>query len=334
MLEVISPGLLSTVQDGGRPALAAWGVPQAGVSDPWAAAVANALAGNAPDAAVLEITLVGPELRVRGTCVIGLAGADLGATVDDERPLAPGGSYLVRTGDVLNFRGRKAGLRAYLALAGGIAAPLVLGARATYGPGGFGGLDGSGRPLRPGDHLDPAQPPGDPARLAGRTWPPSPTDPAYSESPTLRVMPGPHAAFFTPTAWDTLCGHAWEVTPQSDRMGLRLRGPGLDRSALGQGELLSQGIPWGALQVPPDGQPILLLADHQTVGGYPVIGVIARADWPLAAQAPPGTRLQFRPCTVAEAQAAYRAQAAALAAGMRALTHADPTLLAAWAGAG
>jgi antagonist of KipI len=334
MLEVISPGLLSTVQDGGRPGLAALGVPQAGACDPWAAAVANALVGNAPDAPVLEITLAGPELRAVQTCVIGLAGADLGAIVDSERSLAPGGSYLLRAGSILAFRGRGLGLRAYLALAGGIAAPLVLGARATYGPGGFGGLDGSGRPLRPGDHLAPAQPTGDPARAAGRMWPASPAGPVYRDPPALRVLPGPHAAYFAPGAWDALCTHAWEVTPQSDRMGVRLRGPVLARSPLGQGELLSQGIPWGAVQVPPDGQPILLLADHQTVGGYPVIGVVARADWPLAAQAAPGSALRFRPCALPEAQAATRAQAAALAAGLRALAAADPDLLAAWAGSG
>ncbi len=333
MLEVGSPGLLSTVQDGGRPGLAAVGVPQAGACDPWAAAVANVLAGNGPEAAVLEITLTGPELHALQTCVIGLAGADLGAWLDDEQHLLPGGSYLLRAGARLTFRGRRAGLRAYLALAGGIAAPRVLGARATYGPGGFGGLDGSGRPLHHGDHLIPAIPPGDLLNHAGGSWPASPADPAYSDTPTLRVLPSPYAALFAPAAWDTLCAHAWTVTTQSDRMGLRLEGPSLERAADGAGELLSQGIPWGALQVPPDGQPILLLADHQTVGGYPVIGVIARADWPLAAQAPPGTLLRFRPCTLPEAQTAYRAQAAALAAGVRALA-ADPALLAAWAGAG
>jgi antagonist of KipI len=333
MLEVISPGLLSTVQDGGRPGLAALGVPQAGACDPWAAAVANMLVGNAPDAAVLEMTLAGPELRALDTCAIGLAGADLGATVDHEQRLAPGGSYLLRAGSVLRFRGRR-GLRAYLALAGAIAAPAVLGARATYGPGGFGGVDGSGRPLRPGDHLTPADSPGDLAREAGRFWPASPADPVYSDPPPLRVLPGPHAAYFASTAADTLFAAAWEVTPQSDRMGLRLRGPVLARSARGQEELLSQGIPWGAVQVPPDGQPILLLADHQTVGGYPVIGVVARADWPLAAQAPPGSTLRFRPCLLPDAQAAYRAQAAALAAGSRALAAADLDLLAAWAGTG
>lgn len=334
MLEVISPGLLSTVQDGGRPALAALGVPQAGACDPWAAAVANGLVGNAPDAPVLEITLAGPELRALSTCAIGLAGADLGARLDSERPLAPGGSYLLRGGSVLTFRGRRSGLRAYLALAGGLTAPLVLGARATYGPGGFGGLDGTGRPLHPGDHLVPAQDPGDPLRTAGRVWPASPSDPATSETPTLCVLPGPHAAYFAPAAWATLCAHAWEVTPQSDRMGLRLRGPRLERAPHGPGELLSQGVPWGALQVPSDGQPILLLADHQTVGGYPVLGVVARADWPAAAQAPPGTALRFRPCTLAEAQVAYRAQAAAFLTGARALAASDPDLLAAWAGSG
>jgi allophanate hydrolase subunit 2 len=213
----------------------------------------------------------------------------------------------------------------------------VLGAAATYVPGGFGGLDGSGRPLRVGDLLAPAAPPPAPLAWAGRAWPAVTADPAYDDAPELRVLPGPHAAYFTPEAWETLCAAAWEVTAQSDRMGLRLRGPELARSPLGQGELLSQGIPWGALQVPPDGQPILLLADHQTVGGYPVIGVVARADWPRAAQVPPGALIRFRPCLLAEAQAAIRAQAAALvaaAAALHAEAAADPLALAGWAGLG
>jgi antagonist of KipI len=336
MLKVLTPGLLTTVQDAGRPAFAPLGVPQAGACDPWAAAAANLLVGNLPAAPVLEITLVGPELLAESACTIGLAGADLGATLDGEQALAPGGSYVLRTGSVLAFRGPGRGLRAYLALAGGIGAPLVLGAHATYGPGGFGGIDGTGRPLHPGDRLAPAQSSTVPLAHAGRTWPASPADPAYAAAPTLRVLPGPHAASFAPGAWEALCTAAWEVTPQSDRMGVRLRGPVLERSALGQGELLSQGVPWGALQVPPDGQPILLLADHQTVGGYPVIGVVARADWPLAAQAAPGSTLRFQPCTLAAAQSAWRAQATAQTEAAHRLGRAqaaDPLMLAGWAGA-
>jgi antagonist of KipI len=334
MLRVLAPGLLTTVQDAGRPALAALGVPQAGACDPWAAAAANALVGNPPGAPVLEITGAGAELQAEVACAVGLAGADLGASVDGEHALAPGGSYFLREGSVLAFRGRRRGLRAYLAPAGGIAAPVVLGAAATYVAGGFGGLDGSGRPLRAGDRLAPAAPPAAPLARAGRAWPADPTDPAYDDAPELRVLAGPHAAYFAPGTWETLCAAAWEVTEQSDRMGLRLGGPRLAWAVPGQGELLSQGVPWGALQVPPDGRPILLLADHQTVGGYPVIGVVARADWPLAAQAPPGATIRFRPCTLGEAQAAFRAQAAALAAAAAALAAAaaaDPLARAGWA---
>jgi antagonist of KipI len=320
MLEVVSPGLLSTVQDAGRTGYADLGVPSAGACDPHALAVANLLLDNPLDAPALEITIAGPELRAAGTCVIALAGADLGAyLVEAERPLAPGGAYLLRGGVTLAFAGGAHGARAYLALPGGLAVPRVLGSASTYLAGGFGGLDG--RPLRAGDVLRPVDV--DDFHAAGRRWPaPSLLSPfplrergrgVRPVAPlTVRVVPGPHAGHFAPDALDTLLAATWEVGPQSDRMGLRLRGPVLAHSAPARAELVSQGIVWGALQVPADGQPIALLADHQTVGGYPVLAVAIRADWPLLAQLPPGAPVRFALTTIAEAQAAHRAQQAAL----------------------
>ena len=322
MLEVIAPGLLSTVQDAGRAGYADLGVPSAGACDPHALAVANLLLDNPPDAPALEITIAGPAFSVGNTCVVGLAGADLGAyLVGVERPLVPGGAYLLRGGETLAFAGEAAGSRAYLALPGGIAVPPVLGSASTYLAGGFGGLDG--RPLRAGDVLRPAH--GGDFHAAGRRWPaPSAFSPFPEREggrgvrpvapPTVRVVPGPHGDHFTPDALETLIAATWEVGPQSDRMGLRLCGPVLAHSAPARADLVSQGIVWGALQVPADGQPIALLADHQTVGGYPVLAVAIRADWPLLAQLPPGAPVRFALTTIAEAQAAYRAQQAALRA--------------------
>jgi antagonist of KipI len=307
MLEVVTPGLLSTVQDAGRPGYADLGVPGAGACDPHALAVANLLLDNPPDAPALEITIAGPEFTVDSTCVIALAGADLGAhLVEAERALAPGGAYLLRGGVTLAFAGGAAGARGYLALPGGIAVPRVLDSASTYLAGGFGGLDG--RSLRAGDVLRPVQ--ANDFHAAGRRWP-APV-PAFAPPLTVRVVPGPHADHFAPGALDTLLAVTWEVGPQSDRMGLRLRGPVLAHSAPARAELVSQGIVWGALQVPADGQPIALLADHQTVGGYPVLAVAIRADWPLLAQLPPGAPVRFARTTIAAAQAAYRAQQAAL----------------------
>ncbi len=305
MLEVILPGLLSTVQDGGRRGYADLGVPGAGACDPAALVVANALLGNPADAAALEITIAGPTLRVLTTCVGALAGADFAARVEEDgRCLRPGGAYLLRGGTTLVCGSATGGARGYLALAGGIAVPPMLGSAATYLAGGFGGL--GGRPLRSGDRLLPTHP-GD-LHAAGWRWPDPLISAPAADPSTVRVVPGPHLAAFVPDLLAVLTGAVWTVGPQSDRMGLRLQGPALVRSAAGQSELLSQGMVWGALQVPSDGQPIALLADHQTVGGYPVPAVAIRADWPILGQLAPGAAVRFALTDVPTAQAAYRAQ--------------------------
>ena len=322
MLVVVAPGLLSTIQDAGRPGYADLGVPGAGACDPWALAVANGLLGNPPGAAALELTIAGPELAVAATCVIGLAGADLGAWVPAEtRLLPPGGAYLLRRGTTLAFRGGGPGARAYLALPGGIAVPSVLGSAATYLAGGFGGL--KGRALRLGDRLPPAHA-GD-LSAAGRRWPdPPPALPAAGEAAVVRVLLGPDEDHFRPAALAALLDTTWTVGAQSDRMGLRLQGPALAHRSPAHAELISRGIVWGAIQVPADGRPIVLLADHQTVGGYPVPAVAIRADHPVLGQLAPGASLRFVTTTLAEAQAAYRARQAALYAAAAALARPDP----------
>lgn len=334
--EVLGPGLLSTIQDAGRPGAASLGVPRSGACDPWSLAVANLLLGNEPGDAALEVTLVGPELRVLRSGSVALAGADLGAfDVDEERPLAPGGSHRLRAGSTLVFRGppsgtggstgpgtagAAAGARAYLAVPGGFDVPVVLGSRSTCLVGAFGGLDG--RALRPGDRLAAAAVDGRPDEPdAGARWPDS-FAAAAPDSP-IRVLAGPHAGSLPPAARDGLVEAPWHVAPASDRMGLRLDGEPLADAAAG-GSIVSIPVTWGAVQLPPGGRPIVLLADHQTVGGYPVIACVIGADLPRLGQLQPGAAVRFAWTDLATARAARRDQAAALAAGAAILRRGDP----------
>ncbi len=301
VLEVIEGGLLTTVQDLGRPGYARYGVPPSGAMDFFALAVANCLVGNPPGAAGLEITLVGPTLRATAPCLVAVTGADLTFQVNG-REMPMWMSVFVRRGSVISFGGRRRGCRAYLAVAGGIDVPSVLGSRSTYLPGRFGGLEG--RALRPEDRLPIGPVSGDLVERAGRAFPRH-LIPPYSDRPVLRVIPGPQDDHFTPEGLETFFGAEYRVLPTSDRMGYRLEGP---RVAHSKGtEIVSDGVPLGAVQVPPDGQPIIMMADHQTTGGYPKIATVIRADIPLLAQCVPGeSRVSFRPVNIAEAQRWYR----------------------------
>jgi antagonist of KipI len=292
--EVLDPGFLTTIQDGGRPDWTHLGVPISGACDPWSLAVANVLIGNEPGAAALEMTIVGPELAVRSATLIGLAGADLGAVVHEtgER-LAPGRSHLLVGGTTLAFPGAAgpaAGARGYLAMPGGIDVPSVLGSASTLVSAGLGGFDG--RPLRAGDLVRGRVTSG-PA-VEPRAWPGPPDDPVPGLA--IGVLPGPAPGI------ESLVAATWGVTAASDRVGLRLDGPPIGTA--GRGELLSHGVVRGAIQLPPDGSPIVLLADHQTTGGYPVIGVVMTADHPRLGQLRPGTTVTFRQVTPDAARAA------------------------------
>jgi antagonist of KipI len=310
VLEVVAPGLLSTIQDGGRPEAMPLGVPRGGACDPWALAVANLLVGNAADAPAVELTLLGPELAVLRDCVIALGGADLAAVVPEEdRALGVGASHRVRAGTTVRFGaatdGR--GIRAYLALARGLDVPRVLGSASTYVAAGIGGLGGG--PLAVGDRLVPVR---HGPSVADRRWPDGsgPAGVTPADVRELRVVAGPHAHRLADDALERLLASAWEVDPRSDRMAVRLSGPAL--TTADATEAVSQGVVWGAIQVPSDGQPIALLADHQTVGGYPVVAVVAAVDLGLLGQLGTGDRVRFRLVTVDDAQRAWRARAAAL----------------------
>lgn len=338
MLEVQEAGTLASIQDAGRPGFVDLGVPIGGACDPRSLAIANVLLGNVPAAPAVEVTLAGFALVVLRTCTVAIAGADLGARVPEElRTLLPGHVHLLRAGTHLRFERRLKGARAYLALAGGIAVPPVLGSAATCLAGGFGGIEG--RPLRHGDRLIPSRP--DTLERAGRAWPDD--EPALGQTKEgqggkrtddeledasaggravrLRVVEGPGSRLL-PGTLEALCARTWETAPEGDRTGLRLLGPQLPPGD-GGGALVSTGMLWGAVQVPPDGSPIVLLADAPPVGGYPVPAVVIRADLPLLGQLAPGDRLSFVAVGIDEAQMSYRAQRVAFERAAARLPAAD-----------
>ncbi|MBA9044652.1 MULTISPECIES: 5-oxoprolinase subunit C family protein [Streptomyces] len=280
-LVVVRPGMLTTVQDLGRPGYAHLGVPRSGALDPPAAALVNRLAGNGPDAAVLETTLDGCALRPRSTMTVAVGGAPCPVTVGG-RPAAWGAPVVVPAGELLEVGAVSAGVRGYVAVRGGIAVEPVLGSRATDLLSGLGPA-----PLAEGTVLPLGRPAGAPARVDTA---PQPGPPAEL---VLRVAPGPRADWFTARGRDDLTARAYRVSPASNRIGLRTEGPALERAR--EGELPSEGMVLGAVQVPPDGRPVVFLADHPTTGGYPVIAVVHPPDLPAAAQAPPGTPVRFVP---------------------------------------
>jgi biotin-dependent carboxylase-like uncharacterized protein len=313
VLEVVHPGPLLTIQDRGRTGLAHLGVPPSGACDPWGLAVATVLAGASADAAVLEVTLAGTELLAVATCAVAIAGADLGAERDDGLPFAPDAVHHVPAGARLRFTGVAAqpwpgpasGLRCYLALAGGIAAARVLGSASTLVAGGLGGIDG--RALRTGDRLAAVRP-GD-LSIVGRAWPGAAVPHPATRPGPIRFVAGPDLRHLPAGAVAALEAAAWTVDGASDRMGVRLAGPPLAPGA----EILSHPLVPGAIQVPSGGLPIAMLVDGPTVGGYPVVGVVPRAELPRLGQLRPGDRVAFAAIDADEARAAWRAGARALA---------------------
>ncbi len=291
-VEILDGGWRTSVQDRGRPGLRRHGVPMSGALDLAALARANAALGNAPDAAALEATLSGPRLRFLAPCAFAVAGADLGALLERADLPAPwpvprGAAVRARPGNVLAFAGRRAGCRAYLAFAGGIDVPVVLGSRATDLTAGFGGLDG--RALQAGDRLTLGAPGREPEPAWARA---READPALD--PTVRVMLGPQDDHFDASAQRRFFETAWLVSATSDRVGCRLTGAPLAHA--GPTEFASDGMVPGCIQVPADGQPIVSLNDGPTTGGYPKIATVVRADLARLAQLVPGeSHLRFKP---------------------------------------
>lgn len=302
-IEVLKPGAQTQAQDLGRYGYQGLGVPVSGVMDEWSHRLANLLAGNSGDEATLEIVLTGPTLRFEAATRIAICGADLSARLDDRR-LRPNRAVDVPAGGVLEFGACEAGLRAYLAVRGGFAITPLMGSRSSYVRGGFGGF--AGRALRKGDVLLVPDASGRPAPRGPGVRPilPSsvPREPRGQAVP-LRVMPGEHWALFTPAAREALLQAEFRITTQSDRMGYRLEGPPLERST--PGELVSEAMSFGTIQVPNDGQPIVLMAERHGTGGYPKIAHVISVDLPRLAQLGPQQTLRFQAVTLETAQALY-----------------------------
>ncbi|GJF21644.1 biotin-dependent carboxyltransferase family protein [Streptomyces sp. HO565] len=279
-LTTVRAGALTTVQDVGRRGHAHLGVPRSGALDAYALRLANRLAGNDADAAVLETTLTGCALRSDRAVTVVVGGAPCPVTVDG-RPVAWGAPVRVPAGGVLDVGAVTAGVRSYVAVAGGITVEPVLGSRSTDLLSGLGPA-----PLRDGDVL-PVGVPARPAPSAAAPWPGPPAE------LILPVRPGPRADWFTPAALRTFTSATYRVSPHSNRIGLRTEGPPLQRASAG--ELPSEGMVLGAVQVPPDGRPVVFLHDHPTTGGYPVIAVVAESALAAAAQAAVGTPVRFTP---------------------------------------
>ena len=306
MLTILRPGLQSTVQDLGRPGRGAIGVPPSGAMDPLALRIANRLVGNPDGAAALEITLGGPEIRFEIDSLVAIAGSRFESSIDD-RTAPHAESFAVTRGQVLKIGRSLEGARAVVAVAGGIDVPIVLGSRSTL-LGVCGGIDG--RPLRSGDRIPLGRAPGElrPRRLGERVLD------RYEPDCLLRVVLGPQLKAFTSAGRAAFVSASYRMSPRSDRMGLRLEGPAIEHD--GSADLLPEGIAPGAIQVPSDGQPILLGADRPTTGGYAKIATVVVADLWRAGQVKPGDRMRFSVVSVEYARALYRRQEELLASAI------------------
>jgi antagonist of KipI len=309
-IEVIRPGLSTTIQDIGRYGYQKHGVIVSGAMDPIALRIANLLVGNAESAAGLEVTLVGPKLRFHKDLLISICGGNLSPSIAGKaiplwRPI------WVRGGSTLDFGRSAKGCRAYISVAGGIDVPEVLGSQSTYLRARLGGF--SGRALKEGDGIELKNPEGIGQGLTNLLADPSGKEPfttanwfvkpnelcAYDDQ-VVHVISGPEFLDFTLESRKQFFNDEYQITPQSDRMGYRLSGPALELNR--PLELISEAVSMGTIQVPTEGQPIILMADRQTTGGYPKIGYVPTVDLPILAQFRPGIKLRFKEITLKDAQ--------------------------------
>ena len=298
-LEVLQPGIGTTLQDAGRFGHRHEGMPVSGWLDAPLAQAANALVGNPLDACVLELRGVGTEFRIQsGPVRIALAGAVSARCWRDDNKatvIAAWQTVTLHTGDRLALGPALSGC-AYMAVAGGITLPAQLGSRASYWRAGLSGM--TGRPWRPGDVLPcAAWQDSDAKEWRSSAWQP-PAGP-------IRVVWGPQEDHFSPAALEAFTHTDWEATAEQDRMGLRLRGQALQHRHAGAADIVSDAVTPGTIQVPASGQPIVLLADSQTVGGYPKIATVITADLPKLAHARAGTQLRFQPVSLTQAKEAW-----------------------------
>lgn len=307
MIRVLESGLQTTVQDLGRRGYLRYGIPGSGALDRTALILANRLVGNPDTRAGLECTLIGPRLEVTCDTVLAATGAEMPLTAND-REVPRWRTIWLRAGEVVRLGSARRGVRGYLAVAGGVDVPLVLGSRSTYLLGQLGGYNG--RALRAGDELAVGRDgaPFEDRRVSAEA---EGRDPSDAE---IRVVLGPQADQFTGEGIATFLSESYEMLSQSDRMGARLRGPVIAHR--GGHDIISDGVPLGGIQVVGDGQPIVLLADRQSSGGYPKLATVCSVDLGRVAQTRPGERLHFSEVTVEEAHGLLRAERAVLASAI------------------
>ncbi len=303
-ITVLNPGLLTTVQDFGRTGYQQFGVSVSGVMDPRATSIANILVGNDEGEAVLECTMLGPQLRFDAANCIAITGGDLGPTLDGQ-PIPNYSAVSVQAGQVLRFTAPKTGCRAFIAFAGGLDIPLVMGSRSTYMKAKIGGVEG--RKLVKDDVIGFRAPKTQLRNMKDRNLYPEfvPRD-VY----TMRVVLGPQDDAFTDAGIKTFLSEIYTVTPEFDRMGCRLDGSVVEHKD--SGDIISDGIAFGAIQIPSAGKPILMLADRQTTGGYTKIANVITADFRILGQLKAGDKVRFEKVSIAHAQDALLTQRAAL----------------------
>jgi biotin-dependent carboxylase-like uncharacterized protein len=300
--EVIEPGILTTIQDLGRIGFSQFGIPPSGALDTFSFRVGNLLTGNREEEAGLETTLMGLKLKALREVVIAVTGGDFSPALNEE-PLEMWRTHLLVEGDVIAFKKVQTGCRAYLSVSGGFVVPKILGSCSTYLPGNLGGLEG--RKLRRGDILYIPETSASLDKLGlrfPRDWIPSPE----METP-LRVIAGPQNHHFTEKGSQTFYSSSYQVTPQCDRMGVRLEGPKIERRSDVEESIISEGLISGAIQVPGEGKPTIILTELVT-GGYAKIATIISTDLPKVAQLKPRDQVRFKPISIEESHLLLREQ--------------------------
>ena len=303
MISFQKKGMLTTIQDAGRIGYQRYGMPVCGAMDLYAMALANILVGNPREEAVVETTIMGPTIVFGEPEVFAIAGGDFGPTLNGT-PLETNRAYRAEAGDALSLPMAKQGARAYIAFAGGLDIEEVMGSRSTFLKGGVGGLDG--RTIREGDEIG-LRAPCDWLPDLEERFVPEKLLPALQDHIEVRFTYGPQDDLFSAAGKQTFTRSEYTLSDKSDRMGFRLDGPAVERAAGSDGNIISDGICFGAIQITND-QPIVMMADRQTTGGYPKLGCVIWADLPLLAQLKAGDKVRFRLVSAAAAQAVYRRQ--------------------------
>ena len=291
IFKVLKPGLQTTVQDLGRYGFREFGLSPSGAMDPYSLQIGNLLVGNNLGEAGLEAPLIGPVLMALHDISIAICGGNQTPQINgQEVPLWK--SIVIKKGEILSFGEQKEGARTYICIAGGIDVPLVLNSKSTYLTGKFGGIEG--RALIEGDTLL-----GNPFTRRNRFLH-TQLIPKYSNQLTVRIIVGPHTGKFTTAGLETFLNEEYSISSRSNRMGYQLSGPKIEHSSTA--DIISDAIPLGGIQVPSSGQPIILMAEHQTTGGYSRIGTVISADIPRLAQAQQGTKVRFKEISLQSAQ--------------------------------